>query len=252
MISLLSHIPPEDGTRSGARQYRHEDLAYANSEGGIPIQRNEIKNRITVLRNGVDLDYFQPGDPAGREPKTVLVSGKMSYHANVAMVLRLVESIMPAVWARDPEVSVVIVGKDPPRRIQELTQDARVTVTGTVKDIRPYLRKATIAAAPVEYGAGIQNKVLEAMACGTPVVATPQAVSAIDLKPGEDALVSEEAGTFAGSILALLDNKDLQRTLGENGRAFVERNHRWSAIAGQLEGIYKQEIESKMMLSDRM
>lgn len=201
--------------------------------------------RITVLRNGVDLDYFQPGDPEKRQPATVLASGKMSYHANVTMVVRLVESVMPVVWARNPGVKVVIVGKDPPKRIRDLEQDARVKVTGTLADIRPHLQTATIAAAPVDYGAGIQNKVLEAMACATPVVATPQAVSAIDLEPGKDALVAEDDRSFAEAILALIDDKDRQTALGENGRRFVERNHRWSVIAEQLEGIYRQEIETR-------
>jgi glycosyltransferase involved in cell wall biosynthesis len=173
----------------------------------------------------------------------------MSYHANVAMALRLVEEIMPLVWACNPHVKVMIAGKDPPKRIQELGRDPRVTVTGTVRDLRPYLQHATIAAAPVEYGAGIQNKVLEAMACGTPVVATPQAVSAIDLTPGEDALIAADPQSFADSILRLLENKDDQRKLGENGRKYVEMNHRWSVIAGQLEGIYELEIGLKIKVA---
>jgi len=209
---------------------------------GNPVYNAE---RITVLRNGVDLDYFQPGDPRKREPATVLASGKMSYHANVTMVVRLVESIMPAVWARNPGVKVVIVGKDPPKRIRDLEKDARVTVTGTLADIRPHLQTATIAAAPIDYGAGIQNKVLEAMACATPVVATPQAVSAIDLEPGEDALVAEDDRSFAEAILTLIGDRERQIALGENGRRYVERNHRWSSIVEQLEGIYKRELETR-------
>jgi glycosyltransferase involved in cell wall biosynthesis len=209
------------------------------------------QRRVSVLRNGVDLEYFQPGDADRRDPATVLVSGKMSYHANVTMVLRLIESIMPAVWARHPEVKVVIVGKDPPSRIQELNQDDRVTVTGTVRDIRPYLQMATVAVAPVEYGAGIQNKVLEAMACGTPVIATPQAVSAIDLIAGRDALIAESTQAFAEAAFTLLENREKQREIGANGRAFVERHYRWSDITDQLEAIYRQEIERKMKVANR-
>jgi glycosyltransferase involved in cell wall biosynthesis len=153
---------------------------------------------------------------------------------------------MPAVWAQRPDVRVMIVGKDPPKSIRALGQDARVSVTGTVKDIRPYLQRASIAAAPVEYGAGIQNKVLEAMACGTPVVATPQAVSAIGLEHGEDARIAPDFAAFADEILWLLAEENRRIRIGANGRYFVERNHRWSVIAEQLENIYLQVIDSKM------
>jgi glycosyltransferase involved in cell wall biosynthesis len=221
--------------------------AGANNQAVGPTSKtaDTASERISVLRNGVDLDYFRPSASEGREPATVIASGKMSYHANVNMAVRLVETIMPAVWARQPEVKVVIVGKDPPKSIQALSKDARVTVTGTVKDVRPYLQAATIAAAPVEYGAGIQNKVLEAMACGTPVVATPQAVSAIDLEHGGDALIAADSQAFADGILWLLADRKRQIKLGENGRHYVERNHQWSKIAEQLEGIYFKEIDLK-------
>ncbi|HEX9018480.1 MAG TPA: glycosyltransferase, partial [Anaerolineaceae bacterium] len=120
---------------------------------------------VAVIPNGVDLDYFQPDPREPRCPASLVISGKMSYHANVAMALELVNKIMPIVWSRKPDVEVKIVGKDPPAAILELASNPRVVVTGTVPDIRPYLRQATIAAAPLAYGAGIQNKVLEAMAC---------------------------------------------------------------------------------------
>lgn len=246
MLSLVSQygnaVNTGDGSQAagGAVDEHSENAGFGNAAND--------SDRITVLRNGVDLEYFQPGDPEKREPATVLASGKMSYHANVTMVVRLVESIMPAVWARDPGVKVVIVGKDPPKRIRDLQQDARVAVTGTLADIRPHLQTATIAAAPIDYGAGIQNKVLEAMACATPVIATPQAVSAIDLEPGVDALVAEDDQSFAEAILALIGDRERQIILGGNGRRYVERNHRWSAIAEQLEAIYRQEIESRYLI----
>ena len=123
------------------------------------------RSHITVLPNGVDLDYFCPS-PEPRRPATVVISGKMSYHANVTAALHLVEGIMPLVWRERPGVKVTIVGANPPRPIRQLAQrfPGQVEVTGTVPDVRPYLRRASLAAAPVPYGAGIQNKVLEAMA----------------------------------------------------------------------------------------
>jgi hypothetical protein len=119
-----------------------------------------------------------------------------------------------------------------------------VTVTGIVPDIRPYLRRATLAVAPVPYGAGIQNKVLEAMACGTSVVASPQAISALAIQPGRDLVVAEGVEGFARAVLALLDDPARRAELGQAGRAYVEAHHAWDAVAAQLVGIYQAAIGS--------
>jgi len=199
---------------------------------------------ITVLPNGVDLDYFQPDNNVYRESATLVVTGKMSYHANVAMVSHLVKEIMPFIWADRPNTKLMIVGKDPPIDIMNLSQHPAITVTGTVKDIRPYIQCATIALAPLTYGAGIQNKVLEAMACCTPVVATPLAVSALNIQDGQEILISQEPETFAKSVINLLENPDYRYKVGQAGRKYVEEHHHWGSIAGQLEGIYNEVIDA--------
>jgi polysaccharide biosynthesis protein PslH len=174
----------------------------------------------------------------------------MSYHANITAALYLVRDIMPLVWARRPDAEVWVAGKDPSREVQALTAsnatksesradgNKRVFVTGTVPDLRPYLHKATIAVAPMPYGAGIQNKVLEAMACGAPVVASPQAASALPADPGSDLLVASGAEAFAEAILELLDHPERREQLGRAGRGYVERCHSWDGIGAQLESIY--------------
>jgi len=161
---------------------------------------------VQVLPNGVDLNYFTAGEAAARDRATIVVSGKMSYHANATMVLHLANNIMPAIWARRAEVALCVVGKDPPRQLRALAQDSRISIIGTVRDMRPYLQRATVAVAPLTYGAGIQNKFLEAMAFATPVVASPQAVSALAIKPGEHLLVGREPAEFAKAVLRLLES----------------------------------------------
>lgn len=198
------------------------------------------QTEISVIPNGVDLDYFQPIGSGTREPATLVLSGKMSYHANVAMAMHLVHEILPVVWSQNLKVKLWIVGKDPPQRIQKLAENPAILVTGTVEDIRPYLQKATMAVAPIIYGAGIQNKVLEAMACGTPVIASSQAVSALSIRPGRDALIADEPGKFAQSVLDLLKNPNQQREVGQAGRRYVEKNHRWTDITSNLVRIYGQ------------
>ncbi|MGD2156277.1 MAG: glycosyltransferase [Anaerolineales bacterium] len=200
---------------------------------------------VSVLPNGVDLEYFTPKEALGKENATLVVSGKMSYHANVTMVMHLVNEIMPLVWARNPGVKLWIVGKDPPNEIKGLAKAPTVTVTGMVDDIRPYLQSATLAVAPIQYGAGVQNKVLEAMACGTPVISTSQAVSALDAQPGRDLLLADEPVKFAEAILSLLNDSEQQRRIAAAARRYVEQHHNWDHIATELEEVYLSVVDRK-------
>lgn len=209
------------------------------------LPADHATDHISVLPNGVDLDYFRPAAGSKRAPATIVISGKMSYHANITMVRHFVGQIMPHVWAQRPEVQLQIVGKDPDRQIQELASHSVITVTGTVPDIRPYLQQATVAVAPLTYGAGIQNKVLEAMACATPVITTPTVAAALTAVANRDFLIAQEPAGFAQKLLGLLDNPAQQRQLGQAGRRYVESHHNWQAIAVQLEAIYQQTISHR-------
>lgn len=200
----------------------------------------DTANAFSVLPNGVALEYFQVNESVPRQPATLVISGKMSYHANIAMVNYMVMEILPIIWSKRPDVQLWIVGKDPPKDIQKLGDSSLIHVTGTVPDVRPYLQSATIAVAPLVYGTGVQNKVLESMACGTPVVATSLAVSALNVQPGRDLLVEDHPQGFADQILALLENQQDQKALGMAGRRYVEENHRWETIAMRLEDIYRE------------
>ncbi len=206
-------------------------------------QNRRCSSSVSVLPNGVDLDYFKPDERIVRDPASLVISGKMSYHANVAMVLFFIHEIMPLIWKHRPDVKVNVVGKDPPREIQALGQNPAVHVTGTVDDIRPFLQRATISVVPILYGAGIQNKVLEAMACTTPVVSTPQGVSALSILPDRDVLIAQEPEGFANSVLDLLKSPVRQRQVGMAGRRYVETYHQWNHIAAQLEEIYLHSAE---------
>ncbi len=218
------------------------ELASRNTQHAIC----NTHHAIDVLPNGVDLEYFTPS-PAPRDPDTIVFTGKMSYHANVTAALFLVNDIMPLIWRERPGVRLQIVGKDPQSQVRNLAiraPQSSICVTGAVPDIPPYLWQAQVAVVPIVYGAGSQFKVLEAMACGTPVVATPQAVSALQVTDGEHLLVGDGAAAFARQTLRLLQDAELRRRIGTAGRQFVECNHDWNKIVERLEEIYQQ-------LSDR-
>lgn len=211
-------------------------------------QLRMLTERIEIVPNGVDLDHFAYRDPANRPPARLIFSGKMSYHANVTAALHLVNDIMPLVWAQRPDAQVWLVGKDPSAEVRKLANDQpplpdssepRVVVTGAVPSMADFIQASTIAVAPLLYGAGIQNKALEAMSCGTPVVATSQATAALAIRPGEDVLVADGAEAFARAVLTLLDSPELRASVGAAGRRYVEQNHSWDAVCELLEAAYR-------------
>ncbi len=179
------------------------------------------------------------------KPRNLVITGKMSYHANITMTLHFAQEILPLIWNEKPEVQLTIVGKNPPREILELGEHSAIEVTGTVEDIRPYIQRASVAVAPITYGAGIQNKILEAMACGTPVVTSPQATAALEAQAGQDFLVGGEPASFAESVLSLLNQPDKHAAISDAGRRYVEKHHHWQKIVNRLESIYLKTIKEK-------
>jgi glycosyltransferase involved in cell wall biosynthesis len=206
---------------------------------------------VTVVTNGVDLEYFNPSNfqpptsnfqlpTSNLQPPTVIFTGKMSYHANVAAALYFAREVLPHVWAQAPDVRFQIVGKDPPEAIQQLAIDRRIQVTGTVDDLRPYLAQATVAVCPALYAVGVQNKVLEAMAMGTPVVSTPAGCAALAVEEGQDVLIAEGAEELATAVLRILSDPALARRVSVAGWQYVETHHSWEAGARRLVGVYGQ------------
>lgn len=205
------------------------------------IELGSDAKRITVVSNGVDLDYFTP-QTVTRNPRRLVFTGKMSYHANIAAAEDLVEKIMPAVWAKVLDAELYIVGKDPSAAVMALGEKPNVKVTGSVPDMRPYLAEAAVAISTVRYGVGIQNKVLEAMSMETPVVCSPQACSALRTKNGEDILVGDTPEAIAGHIVNLLQSPEKRAQVGAAGRHYVETYHTWAGAAALLESLYTKAI----------
>jgi polysaccharide biosynthesis protein PslH len=193
---------------------------------------------ISVLANGVDQDFFRPNSDVQREPETLIFSGKMSYHANVSMAMYLAQEIMPRIWQKRPGVRLMIVGKDPSAAVRKLAYKSSVVVTGTVDDIRHYLWRATAAVVPLVYGAGIQNKILEAMATGTPVITTSSAIASLETGSGREILIADTPDEFAEITLQLLDDEHNRHEIGVAGIRYVLRNHAWNDIAQKLVDIY--------------
>jgi len=190
---------------------------------------------VRVISNGIDLAFFQP-QPLPRKKKQLLFVGNYEYPPNVDAALVLAREILPTVHQHMPDVKLWLVGNAPPPEIQALASDT-IEVTGRVPDVRPYLVEATVFVCPLRIGAGIKNKVLEAMAMGLPVVATPLSLDGIHAEPDESAVYAEVDG-FAEAVLRLLRDEGWQRRLSDNGMALIQSQYSWGKAADLYEALY--------------
>ena len=173
----------------------------------------------------------------------LLFVGNYEYAPNVDAALRLATEIFPAVQARVPQAHLWLVGNAPPPALTALKSDS-IRVTGHVPDVRPYLARASAFVSPLRLGAGIKNKVLEALAMGCPVVATPMSLDGIAVQDGEDVLVADGTAMIEG-IVRLLQDEGLRSTLSTNGRKLIENRYSWDHVAQQYEHLYKNLSVSK-------
>ena len=195
------------------------------------------------LSNGVDLGYFSYVPPAHNATGVCFV-GKLDYSPNEDAVLSFYREIYPLVRQVHPTARFFVVGSSPSERIQALSRDPLVEVTGFVEDVRPFLRRAGIAVVPIRMGGGILNKVLEAMAMGVPVITGPMGTHGLVAKPGRDLLVCDTAEDYAQEINRLLGDRDALLALAENGRRYVETYHEWCAIVTR----YERELEARLAM----
>jgi glycosyltransferase involved in cell wall biosynthesis len=151
-----------------------------------------------------------------------------------------VRKVLPLIRVVRPDVQVRVVGSNPPRAVRDLNDDPAITVTGRVPDMREALGRATLAICPVTVKVGIQNKALEAMAMGLPVVATRLGAEGLGARDGRDLLVADDEAGFAERVLSLLADPVLRASVAAAGRRYVERHHRWEAATRTLEDLYHQ------------
>jgi sugar transferase (PEP-CTERM/EpsH1 system associated) len=191
-----------------------------------------VEANIRSVVNGVDTRYFTPDtshpDPYGKGGPVIVFTGMMDYWANVDAVSWFAREAFPLVRKRVPSARFFIVGARPSRAVSRLAAASGVYVIGAVADVRPYLSRAEVAVAPLRIARGIQNKVLEAMAMGKPVVASPEAVEGLAIPSELRVHVSGDRESMAGSVLSLLSSPDDRSRLGGIGRRWVESQHDWS------------------------
>lgn len=196
------------------------------SEGEAAIYRRFCsRGPVHVVTNGVDFDYFQFRQQA-TEPACVFV-GAMDYLPNVDGAVWFCKHVWPELHQSRPELRFYLVGRKPTREVAQLGRVPGVEVVGQVPDVRPYLDKSSVAIIPLRIARGVQNKVLEALAMGKAVVASPESLAGLRATPGLHLLAASTPQEWKDSIRRLLDDEDLRRQLGTAGRQYVEENHCW-------------------------
>jgi sugar transferase (PEP-CTERM/EpsH1 system associated) len=197
----------------------------------------ESADRVSGVANGVDTDFFRfdqdIGNPYLEGDKVMVFTGAMDYWANVDAVTWFAEEVFPEIRRREPAARFFVVGARPTEAVQRLQRVAGVTVTGGVKDIRPYISFASFAVAPLRIARGIQNKVLEALAMGKPVLATSAAMEGIEAPEHLDMIVADSAADWVESAIRLFDRGQAASRSARN-RAFVESRYGWQQSLGSL------------------
>lgn len=185
-------------------------------------------DNVYAVGNGVDIEYFQPrGQP--RQPPSLVFTGTMSYRPNAEAVCWFVREIFPLLTERLPALRLTIVGRDPTRQVQQLAAIRGVKVTGAVDDVRPYLSAAHLAVAPLRIARGVQNKILEAMAMGKAVVASPAAAEGLEVQNGRELLLADQPTQWRDAILLLLSDQRLRERIENAARRCVEEHYTWEA-----------------------
>jgi glycosyltransferase involved in cell wall biosynthesis len=197
--------------------------------------------RLTVVPNGVDVDYFEWVFERASRPALVF-TGTMDFRPNIDAVSWFCEDILPHVRKDIPEISFYIVGRSPSHAVLQLGKLPGVVVTGLVEDVRPFFRKASVFVVPMRFGGGTRLKVLEAMASGLPVVSTTLGVEGIESEPGQHLIVADEPASFAKWVVQLLGDRTMRRRIAENARDVVEREYDWRTITPNLEALYSQIV----------
>jgi len=201
-------------------------------------------SRTAVVPNGVDIEYFTAD--RSHETPALIYTGGMNMFANRDAVMFFLKEIWPLITRDQPDVRFYAVGQDPPRELQALAAaDSRITVTGFVDDIRPFVRKAAVYVVPLRVGGGTRLKVLDAMASGKAMVSTSIGCEGIDVRDGEHLVVADAPDAFARATRELLQSPQRRADLGDAARRFVVGRYSWRTIAGQLVEAYSSTLAAR-------
>jgi len=192
--------------------------------------------------NGVDAEFFSPAEEAYDADQVCFV-GRMDYFPNQECMFEFCRDTWPRLLAKRPSMKLMIVGADPSPAVRKLGELPNVTVTGSVPDVRPYVRRSLAMVAPLNIARGTQNKILEGMAMGVPVISSGVAAGGVDAVPGEHLLVADQPDDLATMLVDLAANPVKRQLFAEAGRARVLSHHSWPSSMLRLDGIIDRRLD---------
>ncbi len=218
------------------RNYENEIQREFQSKYIISEQDREQLNYVsdlTVVPNGIDPCFL--GDVSIEQKRyDILFTGNMSYRPNVESAKFLISEVMPLVWDKIPNATVCLCGANPSNSIKSLSSK-RVVVTGWVDDIAEVYHSSRMFVAPMIVNTGLQNKLLEAMACGIPCVTTTLANNALKATNQNEILIGDNSEELASAIFSILMNVELSDKIAKNGSNYVRKNFTWPSAAAMME-----------------
>jgi len=216
------------------------DLCTCTTAGELEsLQQLGVKTPSGWFPNGVDSEFFRPTGE-GYDADLVVFVGRMDYYPNQKAVLGFCHDTLPQLQKRRPGLRFQIVGADPPAHIRALGKLAGVSVTGSVPDVRPYVTRAALTVAPLQIARGTQNKILESMAMGVPVVCSEQAARGVDAVPGTHVLTASHPDEYVTSILGLLESVPRRTAFATAARARVLSHHSWAGSMRRLDELLER------------
>jgi glycosyltransferase involved in cell wall biosynthesis len=178
--------------------------------------------------NGVNVEYFRRPLHMERRERELVFVGALDYAPNALALSWFCARVWPRLRAAHPDIELHVVGRRPSRAVRSLAGIPGVTLHADVPDVRPYLHRATLSIVPLQVARGIQNKVLEALASETPVVASSAALEGLELTPGQEVAQADAPDDWVNTILALCRDEPARRRMAQLGRSFVEQHHQWN------------------------
>lgn len=206
------------------------------------MKKQNPKSKYFLLTNGTDIDYFKPDNNINR--KDIIFAGKIDVWANQLMIKKIVNDILPAIHKAIPDTKLNIIGANPPKSVLDLKSE-KINVIGNVPEMLPYLQKAALFLHPHIGGSGIQNKLIEAMSSGCPVVTTPTGNQGINAEHGKHLLIGKNDSELAECAIKILLDKDFASMLSKNAREHIVNKLSWQSVFNELDKLISDTIENK-------
>jgi polysaccharide biosynthesis protein PslH len=209
-----------------------------------PVDKKALGNKTTthVVPNGVAIENYSYKEKSSVN-QDIILSGNMFYFPNVDAAIFFAKEVFPLVREQLPNARFLIVGANPLKQVLELGENRGVVVTGSVPDLKSYIQGASVSVAPTRAGSGMQLKILEAMALGTPVVATSRAVGGAQVEHEKHLMIADTPEDFAQQVVRLLSDTALALDIRRRGRTLVEKSFNWQCSADIISTLYQSVLQ---------